>query len=95
MDRSSAGNRFLPLRSREVHALNAIFYYDFSLDTNIELTGGYAIDRLGEDGVSVTGRFTHYLADRLDVQLRGSYGLDASNSDNSVLSIGGYVRWSW
>lgn len=91
----NTGNKLLPLRSREIHSLSGIFYQDFSADTNGELSLGYAVDRLGEHGPAVEGRLTHYLAEEVDVQVRARYGLEAGNTDNDALSVGGYVRWTW
>lgn len=92
-------HKLLPLRSREVHALSAIYYQDFTAwdvdDTNLELNAGYAVDRLGEHGPSVEGRLTHFVTDDVDVQIRGRYGLEVQETDNNAATIGGYVRWIW
>lgn len=97
VDRNKAGvnNKLLPLRSREIHSLSGIFYHDFTEDTNGELSLGYAVDRLGESGPAVEGRLHHYLAEEVEMQLRARYGLEAGNTDNDALSVGGYVRWTW
>lgn len=87
--------KLVPLRTREVHALSGIFYHDFTRDTNGELSLGYAADRLGGHGPAVEARLTHYLTDDVDLQLRTRYGLDAQETDNDALSVGGYVRWTW
>lgn len=88
--------KYLPLRSREVHALTATFFEEFSEDTNGKFSVGYAIDRLGERGPVAEGQLTHYLEDDFDVQLRGRYGFDAQDArkDNTA-SLGGYAQWTW
>lgn len=85
--------RLFPLRTRELHALSLNGAYDFDDDTYGELLLGYGYDRFGGNGPIVEARLTHEFTDHLDAQIRGYFGVDNDNTDDSLSRLGGYVRW--
>lgn len=83
----------LPLYSREIHSIALSAGYEFNSDTYGELLGGYAYDRMGGNGPIVSGKITHELTEKWDVQLHAQYGLDPANTNNTASSLGGNLRW--
>ncbi len=94
-DSTGAYTPLSPMRSRELHFISLAAGYDFSERTYGDLVVGYGYDRLGGQGPSIEGRLTHELTQHVDAQVRASYGLDTSTSDDNVTRLGGYLRWKY
>ena len=83
----------LPLFTREIHTPFVEVGYNFSPSTYGDVEGGYQWDRHGGNGVMFAGKITHEITQAFDVQLRAEYGVDSTNSENTITTVGGYVRW--
>lgn len=85
----------LPIRSREVHYLSGIVQQDITPTTHAQLVGGYAFDRLNNDGPQVEGRITQDINDHLELGVRGRYGVESNNTNNSVTGAGAHLLYKF
>lgn len=85
----------LPIRSREVHYLSGIVQQDLTPTTHAQLVGGYAFDRLNNDGPQVEGRITQDINDHLELGVRGRYGVESNNTNNSVTGAGAHLLYKF
>lgn len=93
IDDSGDWSREFPLVSREIHTLFGEVNYDFTQRLYAEGMAGYEYDRLGGNGPTVEGKITYEFTKAFDIQLRAYYGLDTTNTQNSITDFGGYLRW--
>lgn len=93
LDNTGGTSRILPLVSREIHTLFGDANYDFTPTTWGYAMAGYQYDRLGGNGPVLEGKITHEFTRAFYAQLRASYGLDATNSQNSITQVGGYLQY--
>lgn len=85
----------LPLVSREVHALTGILRHDLTPSTHAFLIGGWAYDRLGEQGPVVEGRLTQDVTDDVEVGVRARYGLQTNDSSNNAVNAGAHIQYKF
>jgi tetratricopeptide (TPR) repeat protein len=90
------GNSFTPLPvEREVHTGSLLYNEQFGEDTSVELQGGYSWERLGGDhGPLIAGLVNQQLfEDRLQAQLRASYGAFNNQNTGDTARVGGQLKW--
>lgn len=92
IDSDGDNTRILPLNSRDIQTPFVELGEDLTPSTYGDIAAGYQWDLLGGSGPMVEGKITHELTNMFDVQLRASYGLDTTQSENNITTVGGYLR---
>ncbi len=87
--------RPFPFRSREVHFFSGLFGFDITSSTHALLVGGWAFDRLNEDGPVLEGRLTQDISNEFEAGLRARYGFETSDTDNKQTNVGGYLLYKF
>lgn len=90
------GTPYQPLMDdREVHSLSVIAADKFGENTEGLVQAGYAYDRITEaNGPLFAAEVTHQMLDeRLEAQLRASYGTFTSDNVGDAARAGGYLKW--
>lgn len=90
------GVSYIPLMdSREVHTLSLIASEELTEDTRGTIQVGYSYDRLTDaNGPLIAGELTHQMfEDRLEAELRASYGAFTSDNVGDAARVGGYLKW--
>ncbi|MDO9711749.1 hypothetical protein [Paracraurococcus lichenis] len=93
------GQRFTPLQivSREVHALTLGYARTWGASpaegmANLELSGGYGVDRYGKAGPLLAGS-VGYVRGRFELRLRGSYVENIGRARGTTSVFGGALTW--
>jgi thioredoxin-like negative regulator of GroEL len=86
----------LPVRTREVHALTAIYRHNWTPKTQALLVGGVAYDRMSSAFSPLAeGRVDHDLTDQWQVGARARYAQETNNTDNQALDLGADVIYKF
>jgi hypothetical protein len=95
IDNQGNAYKLLPLVSREVHAITGSMQYDLTPSTHTSLVGGWAYDRLGEQGPLIEGRITQDITDRVEAGVRARYGLQTNDSANNATNVGAHMQYKF
>jgi protein involved in temperature-dependent protein secretion len=95
IDNRGNAYKLLPLVSREVHAITGSMQYDLTPSTHTSLVGGWAYDRLSEQGPLIEGRITQDITDRVEAGVRARYGLQTNDSANNATNVGAHMQYKF
>lgn len=84
-----------PFNSREIHFFSGQLGFDMTPSTHVLLVGGWAFDRLNEDGPVFEGYLTQDISDEFEAGLRARYGFETGDTDNSMTNVGGYLKYKF
>jgi hypothetical protein len=87
---------YLPVRTREVHALTGIYRHDWTPQTHALFVGGVAYDRInGGFSPLAEGRVDQDLTNQLQVGARARYAQETNNTDNQGLNLGADILYKF
>lgn len=87
---------YLPVRTREVHALTGIYRHDWTPQTHALLVGGVAYDRInGGFSPLAEARVDQDIAENWQVGARARYAQETNNTDNQALNVGADVLYKF
>ncbi len=76
----SAGVELLPITSYEIHSATVNLSKEIIPELDVGLYGGYAYDRLGEEGATFGGSLSYTLAKKLEAELSASRSVSTENT---------------
>lgn len=88
-DKTPGGWAYLPVRTREIHALTGIYRDDWTPDTHALIVGGVAYDRMGGAFSPLAeAHVDHDLDQQWQIGARARYAQETNNTDNHMLNLG-------